>query len=59
MVAYAQRLDGDPEAWAVCGLLHDADYYSAPGSWLRTVASLPILLEELDSRGLEPIELRR
>ena len=40
-------------------LLHDADYYSAPGSWVRTVASLPILLEELDSRGLKPIELRR
>lgn len=40
-------------------LLHDADYYSAPGSWLRTVAALPILLEELDSRGLKPIELRR
>ncbi|MGA8744468.1 MAG: polysaccharide deacetylase family protein [Solirubrobacterales bacterium] len=40
-------------------LLHDADYYSAPGSWLRTVAALPILLEELDNRGLKPIELRR
>jgi len=40
-------------------LLHDADYYSASGSWLRTVAALPILLEELDSRGLKPIGLRR
>lgn len=40
-------------------LLHDADYYSAPGSWLRTVAALPIILEELDSRGLKPISLRR
>ncbi len=40
-------------------LLHDADYYSAPGSWIRTVASLPILLEELEVRGLKPIELRR
>ncbi len=40
-------------------LLHDADYYSAPGSWLRTVAALPIILEELDSRGLKPIALRR
>src|SRR4029077_2523888 len=28
-------------------LLHDADYYSAPGSWARTVAALPIILEEL------------
>ncbi len=40
-------------------LLHDADYYSAPGSWARTVAALPIILEELDSRGLKPISLRR
>ena len=28
-------------------LLHDADYYSAPGSWARTAAALPIILEEL------------
>jgi peptidoglycan-N-acetylglucosamine deacetylase len=40
-------------------LLHDADYYSAPGSWLRTVAALPILLEELGSRGLKTVSLRR
>ena len=40
-------------------LLHDADYYSAPGSWVRTAAALPIILEELDSRGLKPVSLRR
>jgi peptidoglycan/xylan/chitin deacetylase (PgdA/CDA1 family) len=40
-------------------LLHDADYYSAPGSWARTVSALPIILEELDSRGLKAISLRR
>ncbi len=40
-------------------LLHDADYYSAPGSWARTVAALPIILEELGSRGLKAISLRR
>jgi peptidoglycan-N-acetylglucosamine deacetylase len=40
-------------------LLHDADYYSAPGSWARTAAALPIILEELDSRGLKSISLRR
>ncbi|HET7177266.1 MAG TPA: polysaccharide deacetylase family protein [Solirubrobacterales bacterium] len=40
-------------------LLHDADYYSAPGSWARTAAALPIVLEELDRRGLKPIALRR
>jgi peptidoglycan-N-acetylglucosamine deacetylase len=33
-------------------VLHDADYYSAPGSWRQTAAALPILFEELDRRGL-------
>jgi len=40
-------------------LLHDADYYSAPGSWARTAAALPIILEELGSRGLKTSLLRR
>jgi peptidoglycan/xylan/chitin deacetylase (PgdA/CDA1 family) len=40
-------------------LLHDADYYSARGSWARTAAALPIILEELDRRGLKSISLRR
>jgi peptidoglycan-N-acetylglucosamine deacetylase len=40
-------------------LLHDADYYSVPGSWLRTVAGLPIILEELEARGLKSRLLRR
>ena len=40
-------------------LLHDADYYSAPGSWARTVAALPIILEELGNRGLKSVSLRR
>ncbi len=40
-------------------LLHDADYYSAPGSWARTVAALPIIVEELGSRGLKIASLRR
>lgn len=40
-------------------LLHDADYYSAPGSWTRTVAALPIILEGLGSRGLKTASLRR
>jgi peptidoglycan-N-acetylglucosamine deacetylase len=40
-------------------LLHDADYYSAPGSWVRTAAALPILLEELEARGLKSMLLRR
>lgn len=34
-------------------LLHDADWYSAPGSHLRTAAALPLVLAELERRGLE------
>jgi peptidoglycan/xylan/chitin deacetylase (PgdA/CDA1 family) len=40
-------------------LLHDADCYSAPGSWARTAAALPIILDELGSRGLKAVSLRR
>jgi len=40
-------------------LLHDADYYSASGSWVRTAAALPAILEELEARGLESRLLRR
>lgn len=40
-------------------LLHDADYYSTPGSWTRTVAALPMILEALETRGLKAVSLRR
>lgn len=40
-------------------LLHDADYYSAPDSWVRTVAALPAILEALEARGLSSRMLRR
>ncbi|MDX6627694.1 MAG: hypothetical protein QOE56_2683 [Solirubrobacterales bacterium] len=40
-------------------LLHDADYYSARDSWVRTVAALPMILEELETRGLRSRLLRR
>jgi peptidoglycan/xylan/chitin deacetylase (PgdA/CDA1 family) len=40
-------------------LLHDADYYSAPGSWVRTAAALPRILAELEGRGLKSTLLRR
>lgn len=38
-------------------LLHDADDYSAPGSWRRTVAALPRILERVAEAGLphEPV----
>jgi peptidoglycan-N-acetylglucosamine deacetylase len=35
-------------------LLHDADDYAAEGSWRRTAAALPAILELLGERGLEP-----
>jgi peptidoglycan-N-acetylglucosamine deacetylase len=38
-------------------LLHDADDYSAPSSWRRTVAALPRVLETLEQRGLRPVAL--
>jgi peptidoglycan-N-acetylglucosamine deacetylase len=40
-------------------LLHDADYYSAPDSWARTVAALPAIFEALEARGLSSRLLRR
>jgi peptidoglycan/xylan/chitin deacetylase (PgdA/CDA1 family) len=60
--ATAESIAGRSTADACAGdilLLHDADYYSAPDSWVRTVAALPIILDELGSRGLKPISLRR
>jgi peptidoglycan/xylan/chitin deacetylase (PgdA/CDA1 family) len=36
-------------------LLHDADDYSAPGSWRRTAAALPRVLDVLAERGLRPV----
>ena len=38
-------------------LLHDADFYSAPGSWRTTAAALPLVLEELERRGLAPVAI--
>ncbi len=36
-------------------LLHDADDYSSPSSWRRTVAALPRALETLHERGLRAV----
>jgi peptidoglycan/xylan/chitin deacetylase (PgdA/CDA1 family) len=46
------RLVGGPVAEGSVLLLHDADDYSAPGSWRRTAAALPRILDELEGRGL-------
>ncbi len=40
-------------------LLHDADFYSAAGSWARTAAALPMILDRLAASGLRPVPLRR
>jgi peptidoglycan-N-acetylglucosamine deacetylase len=39
-------------------LLHDADYYSARGSWVGTAAALSKILELLEARGLKSRLLR-
>jgi peptidoglycan-N-acetylglucosamine deacetylase len=36
-------------------LLHDADDYSAAGSWQRTAAALPLIIETLGERGLRAV----
>lgn len=36
-------------------LLHDADDYSAPGSWERTALALPSVLDTLAGRGLQTV----
>jgi peptidoglycan/xylan/chitin deacetylase (PgdA/CDA1 family) len=37
-------------------LLHDADDYSSPGSWRRTLGALPLLLNRIEEAGLELVE---
>jgi peptidoglycan/xylan/chitin deacetylase (PgdA/CDA1 family) len=54
----AARAGADARAGDIL-LLHDADYYSAPRSWVRTAAALPSILEELEARGLKSRLLRR
>jgi peptidoglycan-N-acetylglucosamine deacetylase len=50
----ASRVTDGAGAGAVL-LLHDADDYSAPGSWRRTAEALPRVLETLARRGLAPV----
>jgi peptidoglycan-N-acetylglucosamine deacetylase len=38
-------------------LLHDADHYSAPGSWRRTVAALPLVLDAIAASGLATVAI--
>ncbi len=50
----AQRLGTNVRPGEVL-LLHDADHYAADGSWRRTVAALPRLLEALERAQLEAV----
>jgi peptidoglycan/xylan/chitin deacetylase (PgdA/CDA1 family) len=50
----AALVTADADEGAVL-LLHDADDYSAPGSWRRTAAALPQVLATLADRGLRPV----
>jgi peptidoglycan/xylan/chitin deacetylase (PgdA/CDA1 family) len=50
----ATRLTAGAGAGSVL-LLHDADDYSAPSSWRRTVAALPRVLETMQQRGLQAV----
>ena len=38
-------------------LLHDADHYSAPGSWRRTAAALPLILDAIAVQGLTAVAI--
>jgi peptidoglycan-N-acetylglucosamine deacetylase len=38
-------------------LLHDADHYSASGSWRRTVAALPLVLDAIAATGLATVAI--
>jgi peptidoglycan/xylan/chitin deacetylase (PgdA/CDA1 family) len=49
----AHVIDGAGEGAVL--LLHDADDYSAPDSFRRTVAALPRVLDTLAQRGLQPV----
>jgi peptidoglycan/xylan/chitin deacetylase (PgdA/CDA1 family) len=52
----AATATGDLDAGDVL-LLHDADHYSAPGSWRRTVAALPLVLDAIAARGLATVAI--
>jgi peptidoglycan/xylan/chitin deacetylase (PgdA/CDA1 family) len=50
----ARATDGAGEGAVL--LLHDADEYSAAGSWRRTAAALPRIIDALAARGLQPVQ---
>ena len=58
--ATAARIAAEAAGDLVAGdviLLHDADHYSAPGSWRNTAAALPAILDRIAERELRPVTL--
>ena len=53
-----RRLTGRLDAGAVL-LLHDSDAYSAPGSWRRTTAALPRVLDSIAAAGFATAGVER
>jgi peptidoglycan/xylan/chitin deacetylase (PgdA/CDA1 family) len=52
----ATRLTGKARGGDVL-LLHDADWYSAPGSWRKTASALELVLDRLAQRDLQVVAL--
>jgi peptidoglycan-N-acetylglucosamine deacetylase len=50
----AARITDDVDEGSIL-LLHDADNYSAPGSWRRTALALPRVLDVLAERGMRAV----
>ncbi|MGC2375441.1 MAG: polysaccharide deacetylase family protein, partial [Solirubrobacteraceae bacterium] len=50
----AARVTGGVEEGSIL-LLHDADDYSAPGSWRRTALALPRVLDVLAEQGIQAV----
>jgi peptidoglycan/xylan/chitin deacetylase (PgdA/CDA1 family) len=61
--ATAESISRRASAGIVAGdivLLHDADYYNPRrGSWVRTAAALPLILDGIEAEGLKTSSLRR
>jgi putative nucleotidyltransferase with HDIG domain len=54
VVAYARKLGADEEAWAVAGLLHDADYERHPDMDDAVDGHPRTIMRELTGRGVDP-----
>ena len=58
MEAYAPRFEGDPEEWAVVGLLHDMDYERFPDMDDTETGHPRSTMRLLEERGVDPVIIR-